>query len=95
MGLRVMMNDERRALSRFMEGEHDSNSRHLEILKKKLKQVALLCRVFNKKAEIIYETEREGMRCITSMVWLATNKKVVLKEGISIPVTSIRGIRVL
>ena len=72
-----------------------SESKESSRLLNKLRQTMLLCRLFNKKAEITFETEKKEMKTIIAKVWLTTCNKVVLKEGTSIPTQSIRAVKVL
>ena len=95
MGLRKRMNKDGTVFSMIVENEPALNEQNLETLKKKLKQVMLLCRVFNKNVEIIYESEKEGLRKIITKVWLTTSKKVVMRDGVSIPAAQVREVRVL
>lgn len=87
-------NKERRMLSKLVE-EKLAKGKELAALKCKLSQIALLCRIFNKKVEITYETENQEVKTIVTRVWLTTCKSVVLKEGISIPTSCIKDVKVV
>ena len=85
---------ERRMLVRMMD-ENLAEGKAFSSLKNKLRQVALLCRLFNKKVEITYETEGSELKTIATRVWLTTCKSVVLKEGVSIPTSAIKEVKVM
>lgn len=87
-------NKEKRLLHKLIENELNRD-KELSRIRMKLKQIALLCRLFNKKVEITYENAEHRISKITTKVWLTTCKNIVLKEGISIPTTSIKEVKVL
>lgn len=87
-------NKEKRMLNRLVE-EKLAEGNELPLLRARISQIALLCRHFNKKVEITYETEEQELRTIVTRVWLTTSKSVVLKEGISIPTISIKDVKVV
>lgn len=91
----VITNKEKRLLSKLVENELNDKTKEISKVKIKLKQVALLCRLFNKKVEITYETLDKGLLKITTKVWLTTCKNIVLKDGLSIPTNSIKEVRIL
>lgn len=95
MELRKGMGKDGCVFSMLAENEPALNGQNLEALKKKLKQVMLLCRIFNKNVEIIYESEKEGLKKIITKVWLTTSKRILMRDGISIPADSVRKVRVL
>jgi len=77
------------------ENEPSWNEAQAGTLKKKLKQVMLLCRVFNKNVEITYEPEKGRLRKIITKVWLTTSRKIIMRDGLSICAASVRAIRVV
>lgn len=81
-------------LNRLVE-EKLAEGKELSLLRTRLSQIALLCRLFNKKVEITYETEKSEVKTIVTRVWLTTCKSVVLKEGVSIPTMSIKDVKVV
>ena len=85
---------EKRMVAKLMD-EKLAEGKELSLLKNKLGQIALLCRLFNKKVEITYETEKHEMKTIITRVWLTTCKNVVLKEGVSIPTVNIKEVKVI
>ncbi len=87
-------NKEKRMLNRLVE-EKLAEGKELSLLRTRLSQIALLCRLFNKKVEITYETEKQDVKTIVTRVWLTTCKTVVLKEGVSIPTVSIKDVKVV
>lgn len=87
-------NKEKRMLNRLVE-EKLADGKELSLLRTRLSQIALLCRLFNKKVEITYETEKSEVKTIVTRVWLTTCKSVVLKEGVSIPTVSIKDVKVV
>ena len=92
---RAITNKEKRLLTRLIETELVDHKKELTRIKNKLKQVALLCRLFNKTVEITYESEGQGELNIRTKVWLSTCKKIVLKNGVSIPTEKIKEVKVL
>ena len=91
----VITNKEKRLLSKLIENELCDENRELSKIRSKLKQVAMLCRLFNKQVEITYETAEHGFIKITTKVWLTTCKNIVLKDGLSIPTCSIKEVKIL
>lgn len=91
---RSITNKEKRMLCRLAE-ETIITGKELAQLRTRLSQIALLCRLFNKKVAITYETEKLELRTIVTRVWLTTCKSVVLKEGVSIPTVSIKDVKVV
>lgn len=91
---RGITNKEKRMLSRLVE-EKITEGKELSLLRTRLSQIALLCRLFNKKVEITYETEKQELKTIVTRVWLTTCKTVVLKEGVSIPTGNIKDVKVV
>lgn len=91
---RAITNKEKRLLSKLIESELQDN-KELSKIKNKLKQVALLCRLFNKRVEIVYESEDKGVVSITTKVWLSTCKSIILKDGVSIPTKKIKEVKIL
>ncbi|MDZ4846839.1 MAG: hypothetical protein SH857_14970 [Chitinophagales bacterium] len=87
-------NKEKRMLNKLVE-ENLAEGKELSLLRTRLSQIALLCRLFNKKVEITYETEKQELKTIVTRVWLTTCKSVVLKEGVSIPTVSIKDVKVV
>ena len=91
----AITNKEKRMLQRLFNVELNKEAKEAAMLKNKLKQIMLLCRLFHKKVEITYKDQDTKLTTITAKVWLTTSKKVVLKDGFSIPAGSIRSVRVL
>ena len=88
-------NKEKRMLQKLMSESWNDEAKELAKLKNKLKQVAMLCRLFNKKVQIRYANTEAEVKTITARVWLTTCTKIVFKDGFSIPTSSIKEIKVL
>lgn len=91
---RSITDEEKRMLNRLV-NEKLAEGKELSLLRTRLSQIALLCRLFNKKVEITYETETRELKTIVTRVWIATCKSVVLKEGVSIPTINIKDVKVM
>ncbi|GIV34798.1 MAG: hypothetical protein KatS3mg031_2333 [Chitinophagales bacterium] len=85
---------ERRMIRHLIE-DHLREDQERSQLKTLLQQIVLLCRLFDKKVEITYETDTQEIKTIVTRVWLTTSKSIILKEGLSIPARNVKQVKVL
>jgi hypothetical protein len=78
---------------KFPDSDVLNNSDHRKIRSSNLERALKLGNLEHNKIKIVFE-DNEGMKQVETTVWGVTDKRVILKQGIVIPIHRIHDVKV-